>query len=98
MKTTLFINLVKKNTGYNSKTFIMLVGVAMTFIMYIALLPVIYISMLNGLVIPWYGIATVITSISTFAGVVIWGKVRTDMAEYQNIPSQEVIENTPKVD
>lgn len=79
--------LIKNNTGYNSKTFIMLIGVLMTFIMYVALVPLIYISVLNGLTVPWYGIATTITSISTFAGIVIWGKVKTDTASYENTSS-----------
>lgn len=89
----LFINLVKSKTGYNSKTFIMLVGVLMTFIMYMALVPIIYISVLNGLVVPWYGIASVIGSISTFAGVVIWGKVKTDTESYRNNNDEPVNTN-----
>lgn len=75
----IFVKLVKNGTGYNSKTFIMLVGVALTWVTSIALMPLIYIAVLNGLQIPWYGISTFYTSLTAFAAVVIWGKVKTDI-------------------
>lgn len=72
----------------------MLWGVGMITIVMFALLPLIYISVLNGLVVPWYGIATFIGSLSTLAGVLIWGKVKTDGYEYQY--RDNVIENEPQ--
>lgn len=75
----------------------MLTGVFMTFLMYLGLLPVVYISMLNGIIINWYGIAAVIGSISTFAGVVIWGKVKTDIAEYNNTKPTNITEDGTEV-
>jgi len=78
-----FVKLVKSRTGYNSKTFVMLVGVAITFIMQLSIIPLFYLAALGGVVVNWYGISLVITAISTFAGVVIWGKVKTDSMEYK---------------
>ena len=95
---TLLNNLIRSNTGYNSKTFIMLTGVLITFILELAIIPLLYLAILNGLVVNWLGIAAVITSISTLAAVVIWGKVKTDVAEYTT--HQQIITNTdnPLVD
>lgn len=89
----LFTKLIKNNTNYNSKTFIMLVGVGLTWLTTIAILPLIYISVLNGLVVPWYGISAFITSISTFAAVVIWGKVKTDSYYRDEMVSENELQN-----
>ena len=93
----LFRNLIKSNTGYNSKTFIMLLGVIITFILELSLIPLFYIAALNGLIVNWLGIAAVITSIATLAGVVIWGKVKTDVAEYENFETANSEENEAEV-
>ena len=96
-KDSLFLNLVKSKTGYNSKTFIMLMGVGLVFIIALSIIPLIYISILKGLTVPWYGLSTFFTSLATLAGVVIWGKVKTDSESYK-YPLSDSATTSPTVD
>lgn len=74
----------------------MLLGVIITFLIELSIVPLFYIAAINGLVVNWFGVAAVITAISTLAGVVIWGKVRTDVAEYENTVEDET-ETPPNI-
>ena len=87
--------LVKNDTGYNSKTQIMVWGVFLISVVIFAMLPLIYFGAFYHLTIPWLEISAFITQLQTLQGVLIWGKVKTDSAFYENLPPN-VEENVPQ--
>lgn len=89
--------LTKNNTGYNSKTQVMLQGVILVTIVTISLLPLMYLSAIWGYTVPWYGIQSVFTSLATLQGVLIYGKIKTDSQYYGNYNHRDnVSENEPQ--
>lgn len=86
--------LITNDTGYNSKTQVMIWGVIMVTVVMMLLLPLIWITALYQLVVPWYGIAAVFSSLATLQGVLVYGKIKTDSTFYENFNRQDnIIEN-----
>lgn len=83
--------LIKTNSGYSSKTVIMLWGVFMTTMWSGFLMRIIHLSVIYKVEVNWYGITAVIGALATLAGVFIWGKVKGESYEYMN-------NNLPPVD
>lgn len=80
--------LIKSNSGYSSKSAIMLWGVFMTTIWSFFLMYIIHLSVIYKVVVNWYGITAVLGGLASLAGVFIWGKVKGESYEYMsgNIP------------
>lgn len=82
-----FEKLIINNNGYSSKSFIMLWGALMITIWSFNIFELIRLSVIKGYEVNWYGIAAVITALSTLAGVVIWGKIKNEVNEFHgNLP------------
>jgi cobalamin biosynthesis protein CobD/CbiB len=60
-----YVNIIKSDTGYNSKTFVMVWGVMMITIVLLSSTLLIFIAAAKSWVIPWLGIASFITSLAT---------------------------------
>lgn len=89
--------LTKNDTGYNSKTQVMLQGVILVIVITLSLLPLMYLSAIWGFSVPWYGISSVFTSLATLQGVLIYGKIKTDNSYYSNYHRPDnVSENEPQ--
>lgn len=79
--------LIKNDSGYNSKTQIMIWGVFLISIVIFSSIPLIYLSAFYHFTIPWVEISAFITALQTLQGVLIWGKVKTDQSYYNSMSS-----------
>jgi len=78
--------IIKSNTGYGSKTVVMLWGILMASLFLLSVITVIFIDLFTTYdsTTDWLGIAAVLAAISSFVGVSVYGKIKGEEYEYRD--------------